>query len=105
MAVISVFIFFLSQQAIQSIVIPAGTRVEARLESAVQTATSNSGDAVIAVLSEPIRAGGRIAVPEGTRLNGRIETIEPASRTAAGRVRLAFREIQFSDGRRVATWI
>jgi hypothetical protein len=71
----------------------------------VQTATSNSGDAIVAVVAEPIRAAGRIMVPEGSRLNGRIETIEPASRTSEGRVRLVFREIQFPDGRTVSTWI
>jgi hypothetical protein len=90
---------------VQSGLVPAGTRVDARLESTVQTATSNSGDAIVAVVAEPIRAAGRIVVPEGSRLNGRVETIEAASRSSEGRVRLVFREIQFPDGRTVATWI
>lgn len=97
--------FFVSAQTAQPTVIPAGTRVEARLESAVKTATSNSGDAVVAVLSAPIRAAGKILVPEGSILNGRVETIQAGSRTNEGRVRLAFREIQLADGRKLTTWI
>src|SRR5215813_669915 len=90
---------------VQSGLVPAGTRVDARLESMVQTATSNSGEAIVAIVAEPVRAGGRIVVPEGSRLNGRVETIEPASRTREGRVRLVFREIQFPGGQTVPTWI
>jgi hypothetical protein len=87
------------------VLVPAGTRVEARLESVVETATSNLGDPIMAVLSQPIRAGGNIVVPEGSRLNGRVETVVAATQTSEGRVRLVFREIEFSDGRKVSTWI
>src|SRR5262249_28305429 len=89
----------------QSALVPAGTRVDARLEAAIQTATANAGDPVVATVAEPIRAAGKIIVPQGSRLNGRVETIQPASRANEGRVRLAFREIEFSDGRKASTWI
>jgi hypothetical protein len=105
MQALVVLIFSLLQQPGQSLLIPAGTRVDARLQSSVKTATSNPGDAVVAVLAQPLRASGKIVVPEGSRLNGRIETIEAANTTVEGRVRLVFREIQFPDGRRAATWI
>jgi hypothetical protein len=105
MRTLSVLIFMLACQPAQSALIPAGTRVDARLETSVHTATSNSGEAVLAVLTESIRSDGKIVVPSGTRLNGRIETIEPATETTEGRVRIAFREIQFPDGRRVSAWI
>ena len=102
--ILALFIFLTSQSA-QPALIPAGTRVDARLESAVQTATSTAGDAIVAVVAEPLRAAGRIIVPQGSRLNGRVETIQPASRNNEGRVRLAFREIEFPDGRKASTWI
>jgi hypothetical protein len=105
MRAFSAFLLFLTAQPVQSAVVPAGTRVDARLESSVQTATSDPGDAIVALLAEPIRAAGMIVVPRGSRLNGRVETVEPASRTSEGRVRLVFREIQFPDGRTVSTWI
>jgi len=98
-------LFFLSSQSVQAAVIPAGTRVNVRLESSVQTATSNVGDAIVAIVVEPIRAAGQIIVPQGSRLNGRVETIQPATSSNEGRVRLVFREIQLSDGRVVSTWI
>jgi hypothetical protein len=71
----------------------------------VETATSNPGDAIVAVVEEPIRAGGKTVVASGSRLNGRVETIEPASETSEGRVRLVFREIEFPDGRTYPAWI
>src|SRR5262245_39788280 len=85
--------------------VPAGTAVQARLESAVQTATADAGDAVVAVVAEPILAAGKIIVPEGSRLAGRVETVQAATRSTEGRVRLVFREIQLADGRNLSTWI
>ena len=102
---IAALVFLLSNQSIQMPVIPAGTRVDARLESSIQTASSNVGDEIVAVLLEPIRGAGQIIVPQGSRLNGRVETIQPATSSNEGRVRLVFREIQLSDGRTVSTWI
>src|SRR5262249_56436277 len=98
-------LFFLSSQSAQASVIPAGTRVDVRLESSVQTATSNVGDAIVAIVVEPICAAGQIIVPQGSRLNGRVETIQPATSSNEGRVRLVFREIELFDGRTVSTWI
>jgi hypothetical protein len=85
--------------------LPAGTRVEARLESPVKTGTSAAGQDIHAVLARPIRLADRTVVPEGSRLDGRIETIEAAGRSGQGRVRLVFREIELRDGRHVSTWI
>ena len=105
MQAIAALLFFVSSQSVQTPVIPAGTRVDARLESLVQTANSNVGDAIVAIVVEPIRGAGHIIVPQGSRLNGRVETIQPATSSNEGRVRLVFREIQLSDGRTVSTWI
>jgi hypothetical protein len=63
------------------------------------------GDAVIAVVTDPIRVESKVVVPQGSRLNGRVETIESATHTTEGRVRLVFREIELPDGRRLATWM
>src|SRR5258705_13680006 len=84
---------------------PAGTMVQAKLEPSVKTASSEVGDAVVAVLTKPVLAADRIMVPGGSRLHGRVETIQHATRTNEGRVRLVFREIQLPDGKRVSTWM
>ena len=57
------------------------------------------------MVAEPIRAAGKIMVPRGSRLNGRVETVQAATRSNEGRVRLAFRQIEFPDGRTTPTWI
>ena len=104
MGVVSLGILVLTWQ-FQSAVLPAGTGLDAKLESSVKTGSSEVGDDVTAVVANPILAAGRVAVPRGTRLKGRVETVQPATRAAEGRVRLVFREIELPDGRRVPTWI
>jgi hypothetical protein len=105
MAAFSALLFLWMVQAAPPASIPAGTHVEARIESSVKTADSKVGDPIVAIVARPIRAAEKVVIPEGARLNGRIETIEPATVTNEGRVRLAFREIQFPDGRSASTWI
>jgi len=95
MGAFSPVLLFLLVQTAAPLRIPAGTHIEAKLESSVKTADSSPGDAIVASVAKPIRA----------RLNGRIETIEPATAVSEGRVRLVFREIEFPDGRKVSTWI
>ena len=89
----------------QSSMARAGTRVEAKLQSTVDTRTSKVGDEVAAVLVKPILAENATLVPRGSRLHGRIETITAATQSDEGRFRIVFREIEFADGRRTATWI
>src|SRR5712691_7936587 len=105
MQVLSVFLFLLAADPQVAPTVPAGTRLEARLESSVKTARSEVGDEVVAVVTTPIRTASKIIVPRGSLLNGRVETIQAATRTNEGHVRLVFREIELPDGRRVSTWI
>jgi hypothetical protein len=97
MGMISAFTALILAQSALIPALPAGTPLEARLESTVQTAASSVGDRVTAVVTS--------GTPKGARLNGRVETIQPATQTNEGRVRLVFREIQLPDGRLIQTWI
>src|SRR5262245_35797064 len=99
------FLFLFWFQAAQSVLIPAGTKVDARLESAVRTDTSDIGDRVVAVVATPISVAGLTIITSGSRLEGRVETVEPATEGSEGRVRLVFRQIQLPDGRKTSTWI
>jgi hypothetical protein len=85
--------------------IPAGTPMTAKLERSVNTASSQQGDEVVAVVVKNVVHAGAVVVPEGSLLRGRVETIQPARRELEGRVRLLFREIEFMNGRRIQTWI
>ena len=78
--------------------------IRAKLETSVKTATSEIGDAVVAVLAMDIGAGN-IVLPHGSRLNGRIETIQRGTQAAGGRVRLVFREVVLPNGQRLNAWI
>jgi hypothetical protein len=96
---------FLVVLAAQQTTVPAGTRVEARLESAVRSNGSAVGDNVTAVLRKPILVGGLQFAAPGNRLYGRVETIQPATLSNPGRFRLVFREMELPDGRHTQTWI
>jgi hypothetical protein len=85
--------------------VPAGTHLQAKLRSEVNTGRSKTGETVTAVVSAPLRASRTVVVPQGSLLNGRVETIQAATPTEEGRVRLVFRDLQFPDGRHVSTWI
>ncbi len=97
--------FFLVLLLPQGTPVPAGTRVEARLQSYVNTRTSVVGNEVLAVLTKPLAAGGIAVAGSGSRLHGRIETISGATQSSAGRVRIVFRELELQDGRRTPVWI
>jgi hypothetical protein len=85
--------------------VPAGTRIQARLETRVRTKTSNAGDAVVAYIAEPIRAADKVVVPRGSRLHGRVELVRAGTPEMEGWVRLVFREIQLPDGRLIPAWM
>src|SRR5262249_25106600 len=85
--------------------VPAGTRVDARLQSPVDTRPSLVGNEVLAVLTRPLATGGIPVAGSGSRLHGRIETISGATQSSAGRVRIVFRELELPDGRRTTVWI
>jgi len=89
----------------QGMHVPAGTRVEARLQSSVNTRTSAVGNEVLAVLTKPLVAGGIPVAASGSRLLGRIETISGATQSSSGRVRIVFRELEFRDGGRIPVWV
>jgi len=91
--------------AAQSASLPAGTFLEAKLESTVETVNSEVGDEVIAITNGPLRRVNDVIVPKGSLLHGRVETIQAATPNDEGRVRLVFREIELPDGRRLQTWI
>src|SRR5262245_10744921 len=77
--------------------IPAGAVITAKLESTVNTGSSQQGDEIMAAVVR--------GLPQGSRLRGRGEAIQAARPDAEGRVRLVFREIEFADGQRAQTWI
>jgi hypothetical protein len=71
------------------VVIPQGTTLHLTLESSLSSATSKSGDAVLARLTEAVSVGGKVVAPAGSEVRGRV-TIATRSGKTKGRAQLAF---------------
>lgn len=70
------------------VVVPAGTALKLELASSLSSATSHTGDLVIARLTSPVRLQDRVVLPEGTELRGHVTAAVPSGRVK-GRARLA----------------
>jgi hypothetical protein len=71
------------------ITIPEGATLPLVLETAISSATSRSGDLVVARLAEDVRVGEKVVVPAGTEVRGLVTAAVPSGRVK-GDARLAF---------------
>ena len=71
------------------ITIPEGATFALVLETAISSATSRSGDLIVARLAEDIRVGEKVVVPSGSEVRGRVTAAVPSGRVKT-RARLAF---------------
>jgi hypothetical protein len=71
------------------ITVPEGTTLPLVLETGISSATSRSGDLVVARLAEDIKVGDKVVVPSGSEIRGRVTAAVPSGRTKT-RARLAF---------------
>lgn len=67
-----------------SLVIPAGTELTVRLESAVGSKTSNEGDPFEASLAEPVVVGERVVIPKGATASGVVTQAHAAGKFKGG---------------------
>lgn len=79
--------------------LPPGSVVHARLITALNSAITQKGDEVEAVLSRPLFDGDRLILPQGSRLRGSVLQVRPARRLKrTGQLRITFRELVPPDG-------
>jgi hypothetical protein len=79
--------------------LPPGSVVHARLVTALDSGTTQKGDAVEAVLSRPLFDGERLVLPEGSRLKGSVLQVRPARWLKRnGQLRMAFRDLTLPEG-------
>jgi hypothetical protein len=71
------------------ITIPGGATFALVLETALSSATSRSGDRVVARLAEDVRVGDKVVVPAGSEVRGLVTAAVPSGRVK-GLARLAF---------------
>jgi len=73
--------------------------VHARLVTPLSSATTQKGQEVEAVLSQPLFDRDRLALPQGSRLKGTVRQVQPARRLKRnGQLRIAFLELIPPDG-------
>jgi type IV secretory pathway VirB10-like protein len=78
---------------------PEGSLIRALLVTPLDSATTKKGDAVEAVIAQPVFDGNRLILPEGSRLKGSVAQVRPAGRFHHnGQLRIAFRHIVPPDG-------
>jgi hypothetical protein len=71
------------------ITVPEGVTLPLVLETAISSATSRSGDLVVARLAEDIKVGEKVVMPSGSEVRGRVTAAVPSGRVK-GDARLAF---------------
>jgi len=71
------------------ITVPEGATFALVLETAISSATSRSGELIVARLAEDVRVGEKVVVPSGSEVRGRVTAAVPSGRVKT-RARLAF---------------
>jgi hypothetical protein len=80
--------------------LPPGSVVHARLITPLTSATTQKGEAVEAVISQPLLDGERhLILPQGSRLEGTVRQVQPARHMKKnGQLRIAFQKLIPPDG-------
>jgi hypothetical protein len=78
---------------------PPGSLVHALLVTPLNSATTQKGEEVEAVLSQPLFDGERLLLPQGSRLKGSVVQVQPARRMVRnGQLRIVFHQLVPPDG-------
>jgi hypothetical protein len=78
---------------------PDGSFVRARLLTSLSSSTTQKGDEVQAMLSQPLFDGDRLLLPQGTLLKGTVVQAQPARHMARnGQLRFIFHELVLPGG-------
>jgi hypothetical protein len=78
---------------------PSGSSVHARLLTPLNSSTSHKGDAVEALITEPLVAADHLILPEGSVIRGSVMQVQPARRLARnGQLRILFHAVAPPDG-------
>ncbi|HVN81214.1 MAG TPA: YMGG-like glycine zipper-containing protein [Terriglobia bacterium] len=86
-------------QATQSYTVPDGTRIQAKLESTINSRTNRQGDRFSAKVIESVMLEGKEVIPAGTTLEGRVAEVKPASRARSkGEINLTYERLIFPNG-------
>lgn len=81
---------------------PAGTYMQATLQSTISSEFARPGDRVVATLGTPLAAGGSIVLPAGSQVEGQVVAVEDAGRLGKnGSLDIRFTSAMTPTGQRV----
>lgn len=82
-----------------TLILPAGAKVELAVTAPLWTKTAKPGDSLYAQTSFPVTAGANIAIPAGTYVQGKIKAINgPTRKQNRAEIQVLFTTIIFSNG-------
>jgi len=86
--------------------LPSGTEIDASLQTALSTKTSQVGDRFTAVVTQPVRdIDDRVAIPTGARINGQVTESEEGKTLPTlrgrGKLNLRFNSITLPNGTQI----
>jgi hypothetical protein len=94
--------FILTPLSLNAQGIRADKTIRVKLQQEVKTKSALTGDAVSALLMQPLMSEGIVA-PAGSRLEGRVDFVQEGSFSEDGWMRLLFNRITLPDGREIHT--
>jgi type IV secretion system protein VirB10 len=101
-AVLVVGLFCTGELMAQRVSIPAGTLVDLRMDTGLNSGRARVNDAFRATVTRAIWIDGRIAVPRDSKVDGRVSMVQPATHgSRSGVIAVSFTQITI-DGRRYA---
>jgi hypothetical protein len=78
---------------------PSGSVVHALLITALNSATAKKGEAVEAVISQPLVVSDHLFLPQGSHIKGTVLQVRPARRLSRnGQLRIVFHQVAPPDG-------
>ena len=79
----------------ESVMVPAGTEIQVKLDQSIATDRTTSGDPFQASVAEPVMIDGKAVIPKNALVKGQIVTVRESGRLAGvAHMRLELRSVQ-----------
>lgn len=84
------------------VTVPAGTSVQAQVQSGVDSGTARAGDRVVVSIASPVMSGGAVAIPAGSQVEGQVISVTSAGRAGRnGQLDIRFSQAMLPSGQRI----
>ena len=87
-----------SSASAQRVALPAGSVIIVRTNSALQSATAQSGQTFETTVDESVGLNEYTVIPAGSRIRGKITVARPATRQQSGVIEVVFDRLTLADG-------